>query len=82
MCLVLGLYQGWTMSRKDVYPFRHSLLKRFLLHQPKNPILMWRASSSAVANVLDDVYLSPALKAATVLSVCLASEMLREGISL
>lgn len=43
--LVLGSYQGRTMLRKDVYPFRHFLLKRFVLHRQKNPILVWRASS-------------------------------------
>lgn len=36
-CLVLESYQGWTMLRKDVYPFRHFLLKRFVLHQQKTP---------------------------------------------
>lgn len=67
------------MSRKDVYPFRHFLLKRFLLHEAKKPILMWRASSSAVANVLDSVNLSLALKAASVLKCLLGLRNVERG---
>lgn len=78
-CLVLAPYQGWTMLRKDVCPVRHFLLKRFLLHQPEKPPLMWRASSLAMANVLEAVYLSPALKAATVLKCLLGLRNVKRG---
>lgn len=66
------------MLRKDVCPVRHLLLKRFLLHQPEKPTLMWRASSPAVANVLEAVYLSPALKATTVLKCLLGLRNVEE----
>ena len=45
----------------------------------EKPILMWRASSFSVANVLDGVYLSTALKAATVLKCLLGFRKVKRG---
>lgn len=45
----------------------------------KNPVLVWRASSSAAANVLDGVYLSLALKASTVLKCLLGLRNVKRG---